>query len=469
MKRFLVYLLLTVAIGMSAQEVPTFFPRKFLLEHFTSENCNQCPMGMKYIVEYLDKQTTPYIWVSHHAVYGTDEYTIPEGNAIAMNYFGMNTVPSVVFNRTKQDGLLVIGAWSIENLMVKDDTVAEASVVIDHQFDATTRRLDVTVSGQVANKDRQAYLLSILIKENRLVGKQEDAYCSWKGAKWKEYMHPRVVRDLVTATFGDTVKVDNQSYSYSTSYVMAEEWVPENCCVVAYLTPLEKSPVINVEQAPLVAGTDGGEQYGPYGITEGKGPNTSISFDSVKVTRLSNGQLEMMFTSSKTIKTSYFGICKQVGYVCVNTLDDILQACSYPIVEGEGLGTITPGYRIDEEETLGGSRLFYAVSEDLKNGIVTPIHMWRVSSGEMTIDELGNISLNFTTYNGTTVTATAKYDFSPAATGGVDGVRVLISPEGSNDYSQANLQGSGILKVLRNGQLLIEKQGVWYTILGDRL
>ena len=469
MKKSLVILLLMAALGMSAQEVPTFFPRKFLLEHFTSANCNMCPMGMKYIVEYLDKQTTPYIWVSHHAVYGTDEYTIPKSDAIAKNYFGMNTVPSVVFNRTKQDGLLVIGAWNIENLVVKDDTVAEASVVIDHQFDATTRRLDVTVSGQVANKDRQAYLLSILIKENRLVGKQADASTSYKQTGWIEYMHPRVVRDLVTATFGDTVKIENQSYSYSTSYIIDQEWLPENCCIVAYLTPLEKSHVINAEQAPLVAGTEGGEQYGPYGITEGKGPNTSISFDSVKVTRLWNGQLEMMLTSSKTIKTSYFGICKQVGYVCVNTMDDVLQAGTYPIAEGDGLGTITAGYRVDEEETLGGSRLFYAVSADLKNGIVTPIHMWRMNSGEMIIDEVGNISLNFTTYNGTTVTATAKYDFLPAATGGVDGVGVLISPEGSNDYSQANFQGSGVQKVLCNGQLLIEKQGHWYSVLGCKV
>ncbi len=454
MKKSLVILLLIAAIGMSAQEVPTFFPRKFLLEHFTSANCNQCPMGMKYIVEYLDKQTTPYIWVSHHAVYGTDEYTIPASNAIAMNYLGMNTVPSVVFNRNEQDGLMVIGAWTIENLVVKDDTVAEASVVIDHEFDAVTRRLDITVSGQVANKDRQAYLLSILIKENRLVGKQEDAYCSWKGAKWQEYMHPRVVRDMVTATFGDTVKVENQAYNYTRSYIIDEAWVPENCCVVAYLTPLEKSPVINAEQVALVAGTEGGEQYGPYGITEGKGPNTSISFDSVRVTRLGNGQLEMMLISSKTIKTSYFGICKQVGYVCVNTEDSVLQAGVYPIDKSGVTGTITAGYRLDEEETLGGSRLFYAVSADLKNGIVTPIHQWRMSQGEMTIDANGNISLNFTTYNGTSVTATAVYDFSPAATG-VEDVQGFRSSE--------------VQKVLRDGQLLIEKQGQWYTVLGYRL
>ena len=443
---------------MSA-ETPTFFPRKFLLEHFTSANCNQCPMGMKYIVEYLDKQTTPYIWVSHHAVYGTDEYTIPASNAIAMNYLGMNSVPSVVFNRSKQDGLLVIGAWNIENLIVKDDTLAEASMVIDHQFDATTRRLDISVSGQVANTDRKEYLLSILIKENGLVGKQEDAYCSWKGAKWQEYMHPRVVRDMVTATLGDTVKVETQAYHYSTSYVLDKEWVAENCCVVAYLTPLEKSPVINAEQVALVAGTEGGEQYGPYGITEGKGPNTSISFDSVRVTQLGNGQLEMMMTSSKTIKTSYFGICKQVGYLYVNTAANVLEPGTYPIQESEEEGTIRAGYRVDEEERLGGSRLLYAVSADLKNGIITPIHGWRMSAGEMRMDEAGNISLNFTTYNGTSVTATAKYDFSPAATGVED-----VDSAGVQEF-----RSSGVRKVLRKGQLLIEKEGEWYSVLGSNV
>lgn len=458
MKKSLVILLLMAAMGMSAQEVPTFFPRKFLLEHFTSANCNECPMGMKYIVEYLDKQTTPYIWVSHHAVYGTDEYTIPASNAIAKNYLGMNTVPSVVFNRSEQDGLLVIKAWDLDywyadGRKVADDTLSEASVVIEHQFDMATRRLDVTVSGQVANTNRKEYLLNILIKENGLVGKQEDAFCSWKGAKWKEYMHPRVVRDFVTATFGDTVKVENQAYSYTKSYVIDEEWIPENCCVVAYLTPLEKSPVINAEQVALVVGTEGGEQYGPYGITEGKGPNTSISFDSVSVTRLSNGQLEMMMSSSKTINTK-FGICKQVGYVCVNTEDSVLIPGTYPIEDSGDEGTITAGYRVDEEERLDGSRLLYAVSTDLQNGIVTPIHHWRMSSGEMVVDEDGNISLNFTTYNGTSVTAIAKYDFSPAATGveDVEGCRSSV-----------------VQKVLRDGHLLIEKQGRWYTIWGYRL
>jgi hypothetical protein len=344
---------------------------------------------------------------------------------------------------------------------VEDDTVAEASVMIEHQYDAATRRLDITVSGQVANMDRTAYLLSILIKENGLVGKQEDAYCSWKGRKWKEYMHPRVVRDFVTATFGDTVRVENQAYSYSVSYVVDNEWVAENCCVVAYLTPLDKSPIINAEQVVLVAGTEGGEQYEPYGITEGAGPSESINFDSLQVKKIANNQLELTLISTKTMK-SYAGICKQVGLVYVNTPFDILSVGTYPIQNGNEMGSISAGYRVDEEETLGGSRLVYSLSSDLKEGIITPIHMWRMSSGAMIIDQDGNISLVFTTYNGTTVSATAVYDFSPAQEEDSQG-------SGFQEAQQPKLPETRGRKVVRNGQLLIEIQGVWYSALGYKV
>lgn len=452
MKKSFILLLLLAVMQMSALSVPTFFPRKFLLEHFTSANCNQCPMGMKYIVDYLDKQTTPYIWVSHHAVYGTDEYTIPEGNKIAQT-FSIYSVPTVMLNRTNQPDNIAIGTSRLENLNVIGDTLAEASVVINHTFNTATRKLDITVSGQVANTEVEQYLLSILIKENRLVGLQADSYSSYKYATWQEYMHSRVVRDFVTATFGDTVEVTNQTYTYSTSYTVSSDWVAENCCVVAYLTPLDKRPIINAEQVPLVAGTAGGEQYEPYGITEGKGPNASITFDSVRVKKIANNLLEFTFSSTKTMKT-YAGICKQVGLVYVNSKADILPAGTYPIQEGTEWGTITSGYRIDEEETFGGSRLVYALSEELKSENIVPIHTWRMNTGEMILDEAGNISLQFTTYNGTTVTATALYDFSV-----VSGVEGTFAPS-----LVIHCQ-----KVLRHGQLLIHKQGQWYNVLGYKV
>ena len=450
MKQILVSILLLAAGMMSAQDVPTSFPRKFLLEHFTSEQCYNCPSGYEGIEEFVNTPNSPYIWVTHHAGYATDEYTISESEKIAKN-LGITFAPAAVINRVRRNGSMGMDARIITNYTIDDDTVAEASVVIAHTYNAATRQLDVTVSGQVANLDAKKYLLSILIKENGLAGKQADDTYSWKGAVWKEYLHARVVRDFVTSHFGDTVLVQDQHYTYTTSFTIAENWVPENCCVVAYLTGTNKKPVINAEQVPLVAGTEGGEQYLPYGITEGKGPNMTIEFDSVEVNKVSDNQLEIVMKGSKTFKTRGNSIiCKEVGYVYLNTPYSELAAGTYPIQAGDEVGTVAAGYRMDAEQTLGGSRLVYAVSADLKNGIVTPIHQWRMTSGNMVVDEQGNISLELTTYNGTNITATC----SQAVALGVEDVK------SSADQTR---------KVLRNGQLLIKKNGQWYSILGGRL
>ena len=457
MKKQVTYLLLLLAVlKMSAQEVPTFFPRKFLMEHFTSANCYDCPIGMKNIVEYLDKQSTPYIWVSHHAVYGTDVYTIQESNNIAKEY-SINNVPTVMINRSEQDQILKLNALNaLETLTVTDDTLAEASVMIQHHFDVSTRKLDITVHGQVAESGKEQYLLSILIKENRLVGKQADQTTSLESAGWIEYMHPRVVRDLVTPTFGYTIHVNNNTYSYSTSYTLPQDWVAENCCIVAYLTPTSKSPIINAEQVAVVAGTLGGEQYGPYGITERHEPKyTSINFDTIQATKINNRQLELRMISSKKFKPTYSNPCKQVGVLVINTEEDVLQPGTYSILEGDKPGTITTGFRVDEDETLSGSRLIYALSTELNQGILVPVHTWRMNSGEMVLDEAGNISLEFTTYSGYEITATALYDFAPAIT--------------TREEDIQHTRISDVRKILRNGQLLLEKDGTFYSILGYRL
>ena len=457
MKKQAIYLLLLLAVvKMSAQEVPTFFPRKFLLEHFTSANCYDCPRGMKNIVEYLDKQRTPYIWVSHHAVYGTDEYTLQGSNNIAKQY-SINNVPTVMINRSEQDQILKLNALNaLETLTVTDDTLAEASVMIQHHFDVSTRKLDITVHGQVAESGNEQYLLSILIKENRLVGKQADLTTSWQGAGWIEYLHPRVVRNFVTPTFGTTVQVNNHTYNYSTSYTLPKDRIAENCCIVAYLTPTSKSPIINVEQVAVVAGTLGGEQYGPYGITERHEPkSTSIDFDTIQATKKSNRQVELRMISSKKFKPTYSNPCKQVGVLVINTEEDVLQPGTYSILEGDKPGTITTGFRVDEDETLSGSRLIYALSTELNQGILVPVHTWRMNSGEMVLDEAGNISLEFTTYSGYEITATALYDFAPAIT--------------TREEDIQHTRISDVRKILRNGQLLLEKDGTFYSILGYRL
>ena len=169
-KIFTVLVLLCVTLVASAQEVPSSFPRKYLIEHFTGDQCGYCPYGMYSIVDYTtDLTTTPCIWVSHHYGFNTDEYTISESAKIA-SASGVNGAPNMAMNRTKVMGSTIAFHPGYltedgmpETIASKCETTAEASVVIEHTYNAETRELNVTVSGQVANTEVTEYLLTVLI------------------------------------------------------------------------------------------------------------------------------------------------------------------------------------------------------------------------------------------------------------------------------------------------------------------
>jgi hypothetical protein len=449
MKKIFTITLLFAAVMMSAQEVPTSFPRKFVIEHFTGDQCGYCPGGMYSITDYILEEDSSAIWVSHNYGYNTDEYTISESKKIG-TMLGVSGAPNMALNRTKVSGNAI--AFHPGNLTAtvadKCEREALASVVIEHSYNAETRTMDITVSGQVAEGGEESYLLTVLVKENRLVGKQADYNYSWKTGTWKEYMHARVARGFVTPQFGDTVVVENQAYSKSFTYTLDEEWIAESCCVVAFLTPLSKKPIVNAEQAAVVEGTMGGEQYYPYGITEGSAPNKTVEADSIVVTKLDNGQLEVQLIADKSIKTAS-GSAKAVALIYLNTDKAELVPGTYPVAADLADGTLEAGYRIDEERDFGGSRLIYALSSTLKKGIITPCHTWRMAEGEMIVRDNENIEFEMTTYSGAKVTIT--YTVSDVA---VDNV---ISPE-----MQAQ-------KIIQNGRLVILKNGIEYDVLGNTL
>ncbi len=394
----------SVQCTIKVNDVPLIYDRKHLIEHFTGDQCGYCPYGMYSIVDYLETAKTPTIWVSHHAGYNQDEFTINESREL-VSALGVSGAPAMAMNRTLQEQGLIFHPGYLPEITIKDKNKAAVSVNIKHSYDAASRKMDITVSGESSFATDGKFLLSVLVKENRLVGKQADYYYALGQNSWKEFMHTRVVRDMLTKATGDTIELVNQAYSKTWSYTIPEKWVPENCCVVAYVTPAGNQPVINAEQVVLVEGTTGGEEYNPYGITESKGPVKNITFHAVEVSRIEDENLlEVMLVSNTRVSTAY-GDAQPIGTVYIHTDADKLTAGTYPIKSDNSKGSIQAGYRIDERTSFGGSLLLYAVSEYLDNGQLAPAHIWRMNEGEMVVDEAGNISFNFKTYNGTSVTS----------------------------------------------------------------
>ena len=393
----------SVECTIKVNDVPLTFDRKYLIEHFTGDQCGYCPYGMYSIVEYLETATTPTIWVSHHAGFNQDEFTIAESLKL-VSALGVDGAPAMAMNRTQQEQGLIFHPGYLPEITIKDAKKAAMSVNIQHTYNADSRQMDITVSGESSFDTDGKFLLSVLVKENRLVGKQADYYYAWGDYMWKEFMHARVVRGMLTPATGDTIVMSKQAYSKTYSYTIPAGWVAENCCVVAYVTPVSNLPVINAEQVVLVEGTTGGEQYNPYGITEQKGPNSNISFHQAQVNKVEGEDLLEVLLVSNTKVTTAYGDAQPVATIYVHTDAATLSAGTYPIQADAAMGAIQAGYRIDEKASFGGSLLIYAVSEYLVEGKMASAHIWRMLGGEMVVDEAGNITLNFKTCSGNTVT-----------------------------------------------------------------
>ena len=447
MKKIFTILLLSVAMMTMAQKVPTSFPRKFLIEHFTGTWCAYCPYGMMAIDYAVQTSETPYIWVSHHL---DDNYSIAEGYNI-YSIANADGVPSMMLNRSTQSQGLSFHPGYLPEMTITDATTAEASVVIDHTYNAETRQLDITVSGQVANTTTTAYLLTVLIKENGIISSQSDAYFAW-GSSWKEFIHPRLSRAFLSAAMGDRINVTNQAYSKTYTYTLNEKWVPENCCVVAYITPLTKKPIINAEQAEIVEGTTGGEHFYPLGITSSIAPSNpdKITFDSIVVNKTEADKINVLLISEKMVSHAEYGSLQPVLALEINTTSDKLLADTLDISAGKEENTITAGSFDLETMTYGGSCYYYVDPAALKAGVVDPYFAWRLNKGKLAIDAKGNILTAGNFYNGKHFTMRYTAPINTALE------EIMLSKPQS-------------VKYIQDGKLIIRNNGAEYDVVGKKL
>lgn len=453
MKKIFTTLLLSVALVTMAQEVPASFPRKFLIEHFTGTWCAYCPYGMMAIDYAIQHSETPYIWLSHHL---DDNYAINEGYDLYS--FSMTNVPrddqgvpAMVLNRSTQSPGFAFHPGYLPEIIINDATTAEASVEIEHTYNAETRQLDITVSGQVANTATTSYLLTVLIKENGIISNQNDAYFAW-GSSWKEFLHPRISRAFLSAATGDRVNVTNQAYSKTYTYTLNEKWVPENCCVVAYITPITKKPIINAEQAAIVAGTTGGEHFYPLGITLKNKPSNpdKITFDSIVVNKTEADKINVLLISEKLVSHAQYGELQPVLALEINTTSDKLPVDTLDISAGNVENTIAAGYFDIETMSYGGSCYYYVDPAALKAGVLDPYFAWRLNKGKLAIDAQGNILTAGNFYNG------EHFTMRYTAPTNTDLDNVFAPQQQSTKY-------------IKNGKLIIRNNGAEYDVVGKKL
>lgn len=244
----------------------TSFPRKVLIEHFTTLPCTNCPAGLRTLLAVVDGRDD-YVWVAHHVGYSTDELTVSESSRLT--YFGVNGAPMAMFDRTVLDcsdsnkyPTFSIGYSSAtvgkEALMPSylqcAQTPAFVSVNIENTYDRTTRQLTTTVSGQ------RNSLLETFYPENSLTVELFENGVTTKGIQVGSgsQTHNHVFRASLTDIMGDAIEWDGDTYTRTFTYTLPETWNESYTRVAAFVNrtvsgDYTAGEVLNAADAPVDA------------------------------------------------------------------------------------------------------------------------------------------------------------------------------------------------------------------------
>lgn len=392
------------------EPIPSSFPKKQLIEEFTGQSCGYCPYGMDCIHEYIANDTN-WVLVLHHYGYQADHFSV-SGSKTITNTLKVDGAPSITINRSKVNygegkSVCFHPGYLEETSKEQFNTTTYASVKIDNSYDAGSRQLKVKVSGAISKTEHPELMLTVLVKESGMVDTQSDYYDTFKG--WSEFRHTNAVRAFLSDPLGDAISINKQRYSVEFSLTLKDQWVAENCMVVAILSEAFQ-PVIQAEQKPVVAGSKGGadiqhggitpvpvsDYYPEPGATKAPSDYSGMEADTLNYSvagySLRDGNkiwTLMTYNQNASVKVGST-TCVPFSYIYLITdasKPDL--AGSYPITNPTAPGEVIAGFRDDELQLIDGSVFYYTGKSYLKQGYLDPKAQWLINDGTLNVTESG--------------------------------------------------------------------------------
>ena len=228
--------------------------QKTLVEQFTSAGCPNCPYGYNFL-NALNAKRNDLAWVSVHTDYGKikDEYTTTEGDNLVV--LEVSVFPSASFNRAyiaepnlNPNGTTAISigindsyvdsySTAFSNMIdnINSSIPAFASVNIATTYDKTTRKLKINVSGEGNNNVKSILrddVVCVYLTEDGLTGLQLSG-----SKRIPNYPHDHVLRDVVSANFGDAINwTGANTYSNEYEVTLDNSWNADNMNVIAFIS-----------------------------------------------------------------------------------------------------------------------------------------------------------------------------------------------------------------------------------------
>lgn len=235
--------------------------RKVFLELFTGHRCPGCPAASEMVATLQEYYGDQLVAMSIHAGFFAlpmgqpfeYDFTTNEGKEI-YEHFGIGALPVGMINRNMYgaDRQVNYSAWpeEIEEIISKEET-PDFQIIIELEPQSAQGKWDASITVNSLFSCSDTYYLSVFLIEDAIVKPQQHGD---HGVIY-EYVHNNVLRKGITCTWGDVLNTGNftsdDSFIKDYEFTLDEEWVPENCSVIAFIYREDTMRIHQVEIAPL--------------------------------------------------------------------------------------------------------------------------------------------------------------------------------------------------------------------------
>ena len=275
MKKFILFpiigLLLTGAI--CAQDFVTTRPqlKAVVLEEYTGMNCPACPSGHEAAANLVTANPDKTFIINIHTGYyatpsdGQTDFRTSFGNGLA-GQTNLEGYPSGTINRHFFPDLSTSGGTALSRAdwpAAANQIYEESSYVnlgVETTYDVGTRELEVSVETYYVEGlpfGIESNFIQVALVESNVIDYQAGASNS--------YNHKHILRHLITDQWGDEIEnpVAGDVVFRTYTYIINDEWVPENCDIIAFITESHQE-VITAAKVPVIDGLHNGEVDADY-------------------------------------------------------------------------------------------------------------------------------------------------------------------------------------------------------------
>jgi len=257
--------------GEEEEEVVTITNnRKVLILDFTGHKCGNCPGAHRTINDLIDIYGDTIVPVAIHCTW----YALPSGTETTepfhydfrtdvgdylggrhpdYGFYGEIYLPVGLVNNLAADELKTHNAWGTK-VAEYVGTTSDYLIDIDPSLSNSTINCDINVNTNVANSRKIG--LTVYILEDNIIQWQTDY--DQTPSEIENYEHKHVLRAGMNGPFGEIIKDNTDLTSIgdtitTNSYSLdaGDDWVIDNCSIVAFVYDDDTKEVLQAEMVHL--------------------------------------------------------------------------------------------------------------------------------------------------------------------------------------------------------------------------